>query len=112
MQYLRDNIVCMPKKVAQQLGNMSQIAICLRVSNVITLIDPSNLQMADIQAWVSGFDVSRFGETAIAWFSTTFWREPFESLCTPKQLSEFYVLDVETVDNLDRKVSLFPIAHS
>nr|CDJ87973.1 NMD3 domain containing protein [Haemonchus contortus] len=80
----RDNIVCMPKKVAQHLGNMSQIAICLRVSNVITLIDPSNLQMADIQA-------------------TSFWRDPFDSLCTPKQLSEFYVLDVEVVDNLDRK---------
>ncbi|VDM78735.1 unnamed protein product [Strongylus vulgaris] len=80
----RDNIVCMPKKVAQQLGNMSQIVICLRVSNVITLIDPNNLQMADIQA-------------------TTFWREPFESLCTPKQLSEFYVLDVEMVDNFERK---------
>ncbi|KIH60299.1 NMD3 family protein [Ancylostoma duodenale] len=80
----RDNIVCMPKKVAQQLGNMSQIAICLRVSNVITLIDPNNLQMADIQA-------------------TTFWRDPFDSLCTPKQLSEFYVLDVERVDNLERK---------
>ncbi|XGW19997.1 hypothetical protein V3C99_003652 [Haemonchus contortus] len=80
----RDNIVCMPKKVAQHLGNMSQIAICLRVSNVITLIDPSNLQMADIQA-------------------TSFWRDPFDSLCTPKQLSEFYVLDVEVVDKLDRK---------
>ncbi|VDL81668.1 unnamed protein product [Nippostrongylus brasiliensis] len=80
----RDNIVCMPKKVAQHLGNMSQIAICLRVSNVITLIDPSNLQMADIQA-------------------TSFWRDPFESLCTPKQLSEFYVLDVERIDSLDRK---------
>ncbi|ETN68841.1 NMD3 family protein [Necator americanus] len=80
----RDNIVCMPKKVAQQLGNMSQIAICLRVSNVITLIDPNNLQMADIQA-------------------TTFWRDPFDSLCTQKQLSEFYVLDVERVDNLERK---------
>ncbi|KAK6012434.1 hypothetical protein OSTOST_22420 [Ostertagia ostertagi] len=80
----RDNIVCMPKKVAQHLGNMSQIAICLRVSNVITLIDPSNLQMADVQA-------------------TSFWRDPFDSLCTPKQLSEFYVLDVERVDNLDRK---------
>ncbi|VDO81602.1 unnamed protein product [Heligmosomoides polygyrus] len=79
----RDNVVCMPKKMAQQLGNMSQIAICLRVSNVITLIDPSNLQMADVQA-------------------TSFWREPFDSLCTPKQLSEFYVLDVERVE-LDRK---------
>ncbi|PIO66678.1 NMD3 family protein [Teladorsagia circumcincta] len=37
---------------------------------------------------------------------TSFWRDPFDSLCTPKQLSEFYVLDVERVDNLDRKVGM------
>ncbi|VDM62923.1 unnamed protein product [Angiostrongylus costaricensis] len=80
----KDSIVCMPKKVAQRLGNMNQIAICLRVSNVITLIDPTNLQMADIQA-------------------TSFWRDPFNSLCTNKELSEFFVLDVDIVDNLDRK---------
>ncbi|CAD6190937.1 unnamed protein product [Caenorhabditis auriculariae] len=80
----RDDIVCLPKKVAQQLGNMSQIVICLRISNVISLIDPNNLQIADIQ-------------------STNFWRDPFESLCTPKQLTEFYVLDVEQDHNLARK---------
>lgn len=46
----RDNIVCLPPKVAQSLGNMSQMAVCLRISNVITLIDPNTLQMADVQA--------------------------------------------------------------
>lgn len=46
----RDNVVILPKKVAQSLGNMSQIVVCMRVSNVITLIDPSNLQMADVNA--------------------------------------------------------------
>lgn len=79
----RDNVVILPKKVAQSLGNMSQIVVCLRVSNVITLIDPNNLQMADLN-------------------STTFYREPFESLCQPKQLSEFFVLEVEPVYNLQR----------
>ncbi|EFO98401.1 hypothetical protein CRE_23156 [Caenorhabditis remanei] len=80
----RDNIVCLPKKQAQQYGNMSQIVLCLRVSNVITLIDPNNLQLVDVQA-------------------TNFWREPFDSLCGPKQLTEFYVLDVESIDNFERK---------
>ncbi|CAA96689.2 60S ribosomal export protein NMD3 [Caenorhabditis elegans] len=80
----RDNIVCLPKKQAQQYGNMSQIVLCLRVSNVITLIDPNNLQLVDVQA-------------------TNFWREPFDSLCGPKQLTEFYVLDVEPVNNFERK---------
>lgn len=74
----RDNVVCLPKKLAQQLGNMSQIVMCLRVTNVITLIDQNNLQMADVN-------------------SQLFWREPFESLCQPKTLTEFYVIDVEYV---------------
>ncbi|ULU09132.1 hypothetical protein L5515_000012 [Caenorhabditis briggsae] len=60
------------------------ILLCLRVSNVITLIDPSNLQLVDVQA-------------------TNFWREPFESLCGPKQLTEFYVLEVDPIDNFERK---------
>jgi nonsense-mediated mRNA decay protein 3 len=80
----RDNIVCLPPKVAQSLGNMSQMAVCLRISNVITLIDPNTLQMADVQA-------------------TNFWRDPFDALCGPKQLSEFYVIDVEPVENFQRK---------
>ncbi|CAJ0948608.1 unnamed protein product, partial [Mesorhabditis belari] len=79
----RDNVVCLPKKVAQQLGNMNQIVLCLRVSNVLTLLDPSNLQMADVN-------------------STAFWREPFESLCSPKMLTEFYVMDVEPTE-VERK---------
>ncbi|PAV87908.1 hypothetical protein WR25_03686 [Diploscapter pachys] len=79
----RDNVVCLPKKVAQALGNMSQIVVCQRVSNVISLIDPNNLQLADIQG-------------------CNFWRDPFETLCGPKQLTEFYVMDVELVQNFQR----------
>ncbi|CAJ0572396.1 unnamed protein product, partial [Mesorhabditis spiculigera] len=75
----RDNVVCLPKKLAQQLGNMSQIVLCIRVSNVISLLDTNTLQMADVT-------------------DTAFWRESFESLCTPKMLTEFYVMDVEPVE--------------
>ncbi|KAF8366251.1 hypothetical protein PRIPAC_84080 [Pristionchus pacificus] len=81
----RDNVVCLPKQLAQSFGNMSQIAVCLRVSNVITLIDPRTLQMSDVQG-------------------ITFWREPFETLCNPKMLTSFYVMDVEKVEDLHRGV--------
>ncbi|VDK20440.1 unnamed protein product, partial [Anisakis simplex] len=81
----KDNIVCLPKKVAQSLGNMSELVVCLRISNLITLIDPSTLQLAELTA-------------------TQYWREPFEALCQPKQLSEYYVLDVEELYDLKRGV--------
>ncbi|KAK0425748.1 hypothetical protein QR680_009359 [Steinernema hermaphroditum] len=81
----RDNVICLPKKLAQSFGNMNQMAVCLRVSNVVTLIDPSTLQMADISG-------------------TQFWRDPFESLCQPKMLSEYFVLEVEQVEGLRRGV--------
>lgn len=77
----RDNIVCVPVKVAQALGNMNQLLICLRISNVITLIDPSTLQVADVTA-------------------TQYWRTPFNSLCQPRQLSEFYIINVEDVGDV------------
>ena len=79
----KDALVILPKKAAQGFGNMSQLAICLRVTNVIVLIDPANLQMTEV--------------TAI-----NYWREPFEILCQPKQLSEYYVLEVEPIDDLKR----------
>jgi len=79
----KDALVILPKKVAQGFGNMSQLAVCLRVTNVIVLIDPANLQMTEV--------------TAI-----NYWREPFEILCQPKQLAEYYVLEVEPIEDLKR----------
>ncbi|CAI4226663.1 unnamed protein product [Auanema sp. JU1783] len=79
----RDDIVILPKHVAQSLGNMSQIVVCLRVSNVITLMDPAKLQMADVPC-------------------LAYTKDPFFALCSPKQLTKFYVLDVEQIHNLER----------
>lgn len=36
--------------------------------------------------------------------SIIYWKDPFEILCQPKQLVEFYVIDVEPIDNLKRGV--------
>ncbi len=44
----RDSVVCLPRRFAQQLGNMNQVVVCLRVSNVVTLIDPATAQTADV----------------------------------------------------------------
>ncbi|KAH7717086.1 60S ribosomal export protein NMD3 [Aphelenchoides avenae] len=79
----KDCLVCLPKKLAQSLGNMNQLAICLRVTNVISLMDPATLQMCEVT-------------------SSAYWKDPFEILCQPKALVEFYVVDVELVEGLQR----------
>ncbi|MGH0163116.1 UNVERIFIED_CONTAM: hypothetical protein FKN15_044635 [Acipenser sinensis] len=74
----KDNVVCLPPRLAQSLGNMSQICVCIRVTSAIHLIDPRTLQIAEVDG-------------------NTYWRSPFHSLCSPRQLEEFIVMDIETV---------------
>ena len=40
----KDNIVCLPTKLAQSLGNLGQICVCHRVTTSVHLIDPNTLQ--------------------------------------------------------------------
>lgn len=40
----KDSLVCLPKKLAQQLGSISQIALVNRVAATIHLIDPRTAQ--------------------------------------------------------------------
>lgn len=79
----KDDIVCLSKKLAQSLGNIGQICICHRVTTGIHLIDPNSLQLAE----VSG---------------NTFWRSPFQALCSPKQLVQYMVMQVEFIQDKDR----------
>ncbi|OXB70853.1 UNVERIFIED_CONTAM: hypothetical protein H355_013489 [Colinus virginianus] len=74
----KDNVVCLSPKLAQSLGNMSQICVCIRVTSTVHLIDPSTLQIAEIDG-------------------NTYWRYPFNSLFNPKQLEEFIVMDINRV---------------
>jgi nonsense-mediated mRNA decay protein 3 len=80
---VKDSLICLPKKLAQTFGNMNQLVICLRVTNVVSLIDPATMQTNEVTA-------------------TAYWKEPFEILCQPKQLVEFYVVEVEPVEDLQR----------
>ncbi|KAK5081909.1 ribosome-binding protein [Exophiala xenobiotica] len=72
----RDDLVALPLKLAKSIGNMSPISLCYRVGTSINLIDPNNLQTADVP-------------TAI------YWRAPFTNLADVKELVEFIVLDIE-----------------
>uniref|UniRef100_A0A8C4ZB72 60S ribosomal export protein NMD3 n=1 Tax=Gadus morhua TaxID=8049 RepID=A0A8C4ZB72_GADMO len=77
----KDNVVCLPPRLAQSLGNMGQVCVCVRVTSAIHLIDPRTLQIAEVDG-------------------STYWRYPFNSLCSPRQLEEFIVMDTEIIRDL------------
>ncbi|KAH9848799.1 NMD3-domain-containing protein [Lenzites betulinus] len=72
----KDDLVCIPPKLARQLSNISPLTICTRVGNSLHLMDPSTLQVCELTSHV-------------------YWRTPFESLASITDLVEFTVLDVE-----------------
>ena len=72
----KDDIVCIPIKVARAMSNIAQLVICHRVGNQIYLIDPMTLTLGDISA-------------------NHYWRTPFPPLADIAQATEFIVLDIE-----------------
>jgi len=71
----RDDLICLPRKVALSLGNINPIVICTKVSSLVHLMDPLTLQTTEIS-------------------STAFWSTPFRSISNAKNLIEYTVLDV------------------
>ncbi|XP_031837642.1 60S ribosomal export protein NMD3 [Nomia melanderi] len=80
----RDSIVCLPKKLGHQLGGINPICLVYKITNAIHLIDVATGQIAEVS-------------------STLYWRHPFNSICDPKQLIEYIVMDIEPISFKDRK---------
>lgn len=74
----KDDLVCLPPRVAASLGHLGPVVLCTRVSSSLLLLDPVTLRTAHLDA-------------------TQFWRYPFRPLLTAKQLVEYVVLDEEEV---------------
>ncbi|KAI8899958.1 NMD3 family-domain-containing protein [Globomyces pollinis-pini] len=72
----KDDLVCLSKSMARQLSNMSQLCLCTRVSNTVTLLDPITGHHAELRG-------------------ATYWESPFPALCETNDLIEFYVIDVQ-----------------
>jgi nonsense-mediated mRNA decay protein 3 len=72
----KDDIVCLPIKLAKSLGNISPLTLCYRVGTSVNLLDPTTLQMTDVSTPV-------------------YWRTPFASLADVQDLVEFVVLEIE-----------------
>lgn len=81
----KDEVVCLSRKLAQSLGNMSQMALVQRVTQTIHLIDPATLNRADIQ-------------------DKQFWKEMFSSIASQKQLIEFTVMDIDYVNPREQHI--------
>ncbi|KAL8461249.1 hypothetical protein ACS0TY_032641 [Phlomoides rotata] len=74
----REDLICLPPKVANSLGNLGPLVICSKVSNSIALLDPFTLRQSYLD-------------------TEQYWRSSFKALLTSKQLVEYIVLDVEPV---------------
>ncbi|KAI9074599.1 hypothetical protein K1719_041777 [Acacia pycnantha] len=72
----REDLICLPPKVAVSLGNLGPLVICTKVTNSIALLDPFTLRHCFLDA-------------------DQYWRASFKSLLSSRQLVEYIVLDVE-----------------
>jgi nonsense-mediated mRNA decay protein 3 len=70
----REELICLSPRVAVGLGNLGPLVICTKVTNSIALLDPFTLRQC---------------------FLDQYWRTPFKSLLTSRQLVEYIVFDVD-----------------
>ncbi|KAI9314669.1 NMD3 family-domain-containing protein [Zopfochytrium polystomum] len=85
----KDDLVCLPVKLARASSDISPLVLCSRVSNSLGLIDFNTLKSVDVR-------------------STSYWDLPFTALCEAKDLVEFFVIDVqqERAPNASNRFSL------
>nr|XP_043614993.1 60S ribosomal export protein NMD3-like [Erigeron canadensis]XP_043614994.1 60S ribosomal export protein NMD3-like [Erigeron canadensis] len=76
----REDLICLPPKLAVSLGNLGPIVICTKVTNSIALLDPLTLRHCFLDA-------------------EQYWRTSFTSLLSSKQLVEYVVLDVDLISS-------------
>ncbi|KAJ0256126.1 hypothetical protein HA466_0091330 [Hirschfeldia incana] len=72
----REDLICLPSKVASGLGNLGPLVLCTKVSDNITLLDPRTLRCAFLDA-------------------RQYFRSGFRSALTSRQLVKYFVFEVE-----------------
>ncbi|EEB15514.1 Nonsense-mediated mRNA decay protein, putative [Pediculus humanus corporis] len=75
----KDGVVCLSKKLTQQLGGINPLCIVARITNSVHLIHPASSQIAEVSASV-------------------FWRTPFSIICSPPQMIEFVVIEIDVIN--------------
>eukprot|EP00201_Polytomella_parva_P001315 CAMPEP_0175082732 /NCGR_PEP_ID=MMETSP0052_2-20121109/26929_1 /TAXON_ID=51329 ORGANISM="Polytomella parva, Strain SAG 63-3" /NCGR_SAMPLE_ID=MMETSP0052_2 /ASSEMBLY_ACC=CAM_ASM_000194 /LENGTH=515 /DNA_ID=CAMNT_0016353981 /DNA_START=153 /DNA_END=1703 /DNA_ORIENTATION=+ len=75
----KDDLVCLPAKVSASLGNLGPIVLVTRVTSQITITDPHDLRSVSLDTQV-------------------YYRHPFASLASGRNLTSYIVLDVEPIN--------------
>lgn len=75
----KDDVLVLPKPVADKLGGITRLLVCTQVFNVVRLIDPLTCQMCELSA-------------------DRYWANPFRVSMTCDNLVEFICLDVKLVE--------------
>ena len=94
----KDDIVCLPKRLALSLGNISPLCVVWRVSNLLHMLDPLTLQ------GIPNVTFMMLIHLACEMNAQLYWKEPFRSICEVQQLMEYIVLDVELTGAANGKV--------
>ncbi|CEG48948.1 NMD protein affecting ribosome stability and mRNA decay [Plasmopara halstedii] len=76
----KDDLIVLPKKIAQSCGSIADITLCARTTSIIHLVDPLSGQQAELS-------------------TDRYWKLPFLPLATSSDMVEFIVLDVEIVNS-------------
>ncbi len=76
---MQEDLICLPAKFASAQGNISPLVLCSKISSLIHVIDPNTLQVGEILA-------------------ANYWKFPFRSIASNKQLTEFVILDINPLD--------------
>jgi len=74
----RDDVVCLPSKLARAMGNSSPLLLCHKVSSMLHMVDPLTTTCTEIN-------------------TNVFWNNPFRSICSSRQLIQFVIIDINPI---------------
>lgn len=83
----KDDLVCLPTKVANSLSNISPLVLCSKISSLVHLLDPFTLKTTEV-------------------ICATYWKYEFKPIMNSRQLIEYIVLDVTPRNVTHGKLSL------
>ncbi len=74
----KDDLVCLPAKLAKSMGRIGPLVLCSKVTSSLHVLDPVTMVRAEIS-------------------SERFFKTPFKALATKAELASFTVLDITSV---------------
>ena len=85
--------------MSKENGSIGPICVCLRVTQLIHLIDPRTLKSKFIFIFYFYQFLLISIKKVIEINADAYWRQPFQTICSPKQLREYTIMDIEKSDN-------------